>query len=92
MLLSTRNLKMKGIPGKLKKRFGAFQDPRENCGRSTQTLVVGDMEGPPPVFHILLLKKRNAANLQQEEEIPTEKNSRLKNLAVRWRNSYSGGR
>ena len=47
VLLSTRNLKMKGILGKLKKRFmGPFKIQKQNWATSIQVAATRDMEDP----------------------------------------------
>ena len=72
VLLSTRNLKMRGIPDKLKKRFMGPFKIQERIGRQAYRLLLPETWKVHPVFHISLLKKWNAVDLQEEEEIPVE--------------------
>ena len=72
MLLSTRNLKMRGIPAKLKKRFMGPFKIQERIGRQAYRLLLPETWKIHQVFHISLLKKWNAVDLQEEEEIPVE--------------------
>ena len=72
MLLSTRNLRMKGIPNKLKKRFMGPFKIQERIGRQAYRLLLRETWKFHPVFHMSLLKKWNAVDLQEEDEIPVE--------------------
>ena len=72
VLLSTRNLRMRGIPDKLKKRFMGPFKIQERIGRQAYRLLLPETWKVHPVFHIFLLKKWNAVDLQEEEEIPVE--------------------
>ena len=73
MLLSARNLKMRGIPHKLKKRFMGPFKIQERIGQQAYGLLLPETWKVHPVFHISLLQEWNAVNLQEEEEIPVEK-------------------
>ena len=72
VLLSTRNLKMRGIPDKLKKRFMGPFKIQERIGRQAYRLLLLETWKVHPVFHISLLKKWNVVDLQEEEEVPVE--------------------
>ena len=56
MLLSTRNLKMKGIPEKLKKRFVGPFKIEQRIGQQAYKLSLPENWKIHPVFHISLLK------------------------------------
>ena len=72
VLLSTRNLKMRGIPDKLKKDFMGPFKIQERIGRQAYRLLLRETWKVHPVFRISLLKKWNAVDLQEEEEILVE--------------------
>ena len=63
VLLSTRNLKMRGIPDKLKKRFMGPFKIQERIGQQAHRLLLPETWKVHPVFHISLLKKWNAVDL-----------------------------
>ena len=63
VLSSTRNLKMKGITDKLKKRFMGPFKIQERIGRQAYRLLLPETWKVHPVFHISLLKKWTAAEL-----------------------------
>ena len=63
MLLSTRNLKMKGIPEKLKKRFVGPFKVEQRIGQQAYKLSLPENWKIHPVFHISLLKRWNTASL-----------------------------
>ena len=71
MLLSTRNLKMKGIPGKLQKWFVGLFEILEKIGQQAFKLSLPTDWKIHPVFHILLLKDWKTTNLQEDQPIPT---------------------
>ena len=70
VLLSTRNLKMKSIPDKLKKHFMGPFKIQERIGRQAYRLLLPETWKVHPVFHVSLLKKWNAVDLQEEEGFP----------------------
>ena len=72
MLLSTRNLKMKGMPDKLKKRFMGPFKIQERIGQQVCRFLLPETWKVHPVFHLSLLKKWNAVDLLEEEEFPIE--------------------
>ena len=57
VLLSTRNLKMKGIPEKLKKRFVGPFKIEQRIGQQAYKLSLPENWKIHPVFHISLLKR-----------------------------------
>ena len=68
VLLSTKSLKMKGIPRKLKKRFVGPFKIEQKIGQQVYKLLLPETWKVHPVFHISLLKKWNMASLQEDEE------------------------
>ena len=72
VLLSTRNLKIKGIPDKLNKRFMGPFKIQERIGQQPDRFLLPKTWKVHPVFHISLLKRWNVVDLQQEEKFPTE--------------------
>ena len=72
VLLSTRNLKMKGIPGKLQKRFVGPFEVIEKIGQQAYRLSLPTDWKIHPVFHISLLKDWKTADLQEDQPAPTD--------------------
>ena len=69
MLLSTRNLRMKGTPSKLQKRFvGPFRI-LETIGEQAYRLALPDDWKIHPVFHVSLLRDWNAADVQEDRPV-----------------------
>ena len=69
VFLSTRNLKMKGIPGKLQRRFvGPFR-VIETIGQQAYRLSLPDDWKIHPVFYVSLLKQWNSVNLQEDQPV-----------------------
>ena len=69
VLLSTRNLKLKGTPRKLQKRFvGPFR-VTEAIGEQAYRLPLPDEWKIYPVFHVSLLRDWKAANVQEDRPV-----------------------
>ena len=69
VLLSTRNLKMKGIPSKLQKRFvGPFR-VIEAIGEQAYRLALPEDWKIHPVFHVSLLRAWRAADVQEDQPV-----------------------
>ena len=72
VLLSTRNLRMKGTPGKLQRRFvGPFQ-VIETIGQQAYKLSLPEDWKIHPMFHVSLLKDWRTASLQEDQPVPTD--------------------
>ena len=74
VLLSTRNLEMKGVPEKLKKKFVGPFKIIQRIGQQAYKLLLPDTWKIHPVFHVSLLKKWNAISSQEEGPIEPEPN------------------
>ena len=72
VLLSTKNVKMRGILDKLKKCFMETFKIQERIGKQAYKLLLPKTWKVHPVFHISLLKKWNVVDLEEEKEFPTE--------------------
>ena len=97
VLLSSRNLKMKGIPEKLTKKIvGPFR-VEQKIGQQAYKLSLPENWKIHPVFHISLLKKWNTASLQ-EEEVPVDDDLEIEEpyyeieKILRWRKIKRGRR
>ena len=71
VLLSTRNLRMKGIPEKLKKRFVGPFKVEQRIGQQAYKLSLPENWKIHPVFHISLFKRWNIASLQERRGGPS---------------------
>ena len=72
VLLSTRNLKIKGIPSKLQKRFvGPFR-VTETIGDHAYRLALPDEWKIHPVFHVSLLRAWKTADVQEDQPVSQE--------------------
>ena len=73
VLLSTRNLRMKGTPGKLQRRFVGLFQVIEAIGKQAYKLSsLPDDWRIHPVFHVSLLKDWRTANLQEDQPVPAD--------------------
>ena len=63
---------MKGIPEKLQKRFVKPFEITEKIGQQAYKLSLPEDWKIHPVFYRYLLKKWNAAGLQEDHPIPTD--------------------
>ena len=69
VLLSTRNLKMKGTPSKLQKRFvGPFR-VMETIGEQAYRLTLPTEWKIHPVFHVSLLRAWKAADVHEDQPV-----------------------
>ena len=72
VLLSTQNLKLKGTPGKLQKRFvGPFR-VIETIGEQAYRLALPEDWRIHPVFHVSLLRNWKAINVQEDQPVSQE--------------------
>lgn len=70
--LSTRNLRMKGIPENLKKRYiGPFKI-EEKIGQQAYRLALPDIWKIHAAFHISLVKRWYTVDLQEDQEISSD--------------------
>ena len=90
VLLSTRNLKMKEIQGKLKKRFAGPFKIEQRIGQQAYKLSLPENWKIHPVFHISLLKKWNTASIH-EEEVPADDDLEIEKT-LQWRKIKRGRR
>ena len=72
MLLSTRNLRMKGTRGKLQRKFvGPFR-VIETIGQQAYRLSLPNDWKIYPVFHVSFLEDWKTADLQEDQAVPTD--------------------
>ena len=69
MLLSTRNLRMKGTPAKLQFRFVGSFKIIEVVGQQAYRLALPEDWKIHPVFHVSLLKNWRTAKLQEHQAL-----------------------
>ena len=72
MLLSTHNLKMKGTPAKLQRRFVGPFTVIETIGQQAYKLSLPEDWKIHPVFHVSLLKDWRTASLHEDQPIPSD--------------------
>ena len=72
VLLSTRNLKMKGTPSKLQRRFVGPFKVIEVIEQQAYRFSLTEEWKIHPVFHVSLLKDWRTANLQEDQPVPTD--------------------
>ena len=71
MLLSTRNLRIKGVPTKLQRRFVGPFKIQEVIGQQSYRLTLPEDWKIHPVFHVSLLKNWRSADLQEDQPLPS---------------------
>ena len=71
VLPSTRNLKMKGTPGKLQRRFVGLFQVIETIGQQAYKLSLLEDWKVHPVFHVSLLKNWRTKNLPKDQPVTT---------------------
>ena len=69
VLLSTRNLKVKGIPSKLQKRFVGPFWVTETIEEQAYRLSLPESWKIHPVFHVSLLREWKAADVQEDRPV-----------------------
>ena len=72
VLLSTRNLKMKGVPAKLQQRFVGPFKVTEVIGQQAYKLSLLEDWKNHPVFHVSLLKNWRTVSVQEDQLVPTD--------------------
>ena len=72
VLLSTRNLKMKGIPSKLQKRFVGPFKVIETIGEQAYRLALPEEWKIHPVFHVSLLRAWRASDVHEDQPVSHE--------------------
>ena len=92
MLLSTRNIKMKGIPGKLQKRFVGPFEITERIGQQAYTLSLPEDRNIHSLFHISLLKKEHCRPIGGSAKYSQIMYLKLMKHTPRLRRFYGGTR
>ena len=72
VLLSTRNLRIKGVPTKLQRRFVGPFKIQEVIGQQSYRLTLPEDWKIHPVFHVSLLKNWRSADLQEDQPLPSD--------------------
>ena len=72
VLLSTRNLRLRGIPAKLQKRFVGPFKITEVIGQQAYRLALPEDWSIHPVFHVSLLKDWKIATVQEDQTASQE--------------------
>ena len=90
VLLSTRNLKLKGTPGKLQKRFvGPFR-VIETIGEQAYRLALPEDWRIHPVFHVSLLRDWKAADVQGTSQFLRKMHLKSRSHIGRLKGYYGG--